>query len=149
MKPLGRRIVACDPVTSQKGTYMKFRWTIIYVPDVTATIEFYERAFGLSRRFIAEDRSYGEVETGETRLGFAAMHMSEAALPGGVLPLDPGGQPQATEIGFATDDVAAGFRRAVEAGAAPISKPEEKSWGQIVAYVRDPNGVLVEIGTDI
>lgn len=128
---------------------MKFRWTIFYVVDVTATIEFYERAFGLSRRFVAEDSSYGEVETGETRLGFAAMHMSEGALPGGVLPLEPKGKPQAAEIGFATDDVAAGYRRAVEAGATAISAPEEKPWGQTVAYVRDPNGVLVEIGSDI
>ena len=34
---------------------MKIRWTIIYVADVTVTIEFYEKAFGLKRRFISEE----------------------------------------------------------------------------------------------
>lgn len=128
---------------------MKFRWTIIYVADVTATIEFYEKAFGLKRRFISEEGGYGELETGETRLAFAATQMSEGALSGGVLPLDPEGQPQAAELGFATEDVAEWFRHAVDAGAIPVSEPEEKPWGQTVAYVRDLNGVLVEIGTDI
>lgn len=127
---------------------MKFRWTIFYVADVAATIEFYEKAFALSRRFVAEDSSFGEVETGQTRLGFAAMHMSEGALPGGVMALDSAGKPQAAEIGFATEDVAAGFKHAADAGATPISEPEEKPWGQTVAYMRDLNGVLVEIGTD-
>lgn len=128
---------------------MKLRWTIVYVPDVEATISFYEAAFGLKRRFVAEDGSYGELETGETRIGFAAMHMSEAAIDGGVVPLEANDKPQATELGFATDDVAAAFRKAVEAGATPVSEPEEKPWGQTVAYVRDLNGVLVEFGTDM
>ncbi|MFO0110274.1 MAG: VOC family protein, partial [Alphaproteobacteria bacterium] len=29
--------------------------------------------------------------------------------------------------------------------AAPLKKPEQKPWGQTVAYVRDLNGFLVEI----
>ena len=31
---------------------MRFGYTILYVEDVTVAIEFDERAFGLSRRFI-------------------------------------------------------------------------------------------------
>lgn len=128
---------------------MKFRWTIIYVPNVAETIEFYEQAFGLTRRFISEEGGYGEVETGETRIGFAAQRMSEGAFPGGVVPLDRGGQPQATELGFATEDVDGGFNQAVNAGATVVSEPTLKPWGQTVAYVRDLNGVLVEIGSDV
>lgn len=128
---------------------MKFRWVIVYVPDLEATMSFYERAFGLERRFIAEDGGYGEMATGETRIGFAVQAMSEGAIAGGVVPLDPSSKPQATEFGFATDDVDAAFRRAVGAGATPVSEPEQKPWGQTVAYVRDLNGVLVEFGTDI
>ncbi len=128
---------------------MKFRWAIVYVSDVEATMSFYEKALGLERRFVAEDGGYGEMATGETRIGFATQAMSEGAINGGVVQLDPGSKPQATEFGFATDDVAAAFRRAVDAGAVPVSEPEKKPWGQVVAYVRDLNGMLIEFGTDI
>ena len=35
--------------------------------------------------------------------------------------------------------------RAVEAGARELSGPKQKPWGQTVSYVRDPNGVLIEL----
>jgi lactoylglutathione lyase len=44
-----------------------------------------------------------------------------------------------------TEDVAGAFAVAVKAGADPVAKPKQKPWGQLVAYVRDPNGFLVEI----
>lgn len=128
---------------------MKFRWVIVYVPDLEATMSFYERAFGLERRFVSEDGGYGELATGDTRIGFATQTMSEGAIEGGVVGLDPQSKPQATEFGFATDDVESAFKRAVDAGAIPVSEPEQKPWGQTVAYVRDLNGMLVEFGTDI
>ena len=128
---------------------MKLRWAIVYVPDVEATISFYEKAFGLKRRLIGDEADYGEIDTGETRIGFAAMHMSEGAIDGGVVPLEANGKPQAFEFGFATDDVAADFKKAVEAGATLISEPEVKPWGQTVGYVRDLNGMLVEIASDM
>ncbi|HEV7516808.1 MAG TPA: lyase, partial [Thermoanaerobaculia bacterium] len=39
------------------------------------------------------------------------------------------------------------YARAVEAGAAPVSQPATKPWGQDVAYVRDLDGVLIEIAS--
>jgi catechol 2,3-dioxygenase-like lactoylglutathione lyase family enzyme len=56
---------------------MRLGYTIIYVPDVTATVEFYEAAFGLARRFIHESGLYAELETGETTLSFAGEAMAE------------------------------------------------------------------------
>ena len=50
----------------------KLGWVIVYVPDVEAAIGFYEKAFGLERRFVAPDASFGELDTGETRLAFAS-----------------------------------------------------------------------------
>jgi len=49
------------------------------------------------------------------------------------------------ELGLVTEDVEAAFGRAVEAGAIAVKKPERKPWGQLVGYVRDINGFLVEI----
>lgn len=48
---------------------MKFGYTILYVEQVEETVQFYEKAFGLKRRFIHES-GYAAVETGETTLAF-------------------------------------------------------------------------------
>ncbi|MDR6126390.1 catechol 2,3-dioxygenase-like lactoylglutathione lyase family enzyme [Sphingomonas sp. SORGH_AS438] len=50
---------------------MKLGYTSIYVADVLAMIDFYERAFGLKRRFVHESNLYAELNTGETVLAFA------------------------------------------------------------------------------
>ena len=39
---------------------MKLGYTIIYVPHVAESLKFFERAFGLSRRFLHESGDYGE-----------------------------------------------------------------------------------------
>jgi len=38
---------------------MKFGYTIIYVPDVSASLTFFENAFGVRRRFLHESGTYG------------------------------------------------------------------------------------------
>ena len=124
---------------------MKFRYAIIYVPDVEATIAFWEQAFGLTRRGDPGAGSeYGELETGETRLAFAVEAL--AASHGFTIhPNRPGENPAGFEVALVSDDVEASYARAVAAGASPTSQPEKKPWGQLVGYVRDPNGILVEI----
>ena len=121
---------------------MKFAYTIVYVDDVEATIAFYEQAFGQRRGMVAGNE-YGELTTGETKLAFAAKKMLHG--PGQFA--SPEGKVLAVEVAFTTADVAAAFDQAVAAGAKPVSKPEQKSWGQTVAYVRDNNGFLVELCT--
>lgn len=39
------------------------------------------------------------------------------------------------------------FQRAVENGAVAVSAPEQKEWGQKVGYVRDPDGIVVRMGS--
>ena len=123
---------------------MQLGYVILYVPDVEAAVAFYERAFALTRRFVAGG-DYGEVETGATALAFAGEHMAEGG--GGRIrpsrPDDP--DAAAVEVAFVTDDPAAAFARAVAAGARPVQPPAVKPWGQTVAYVRDLNGFLVEL----
>lgn len=122
---------------------MKFGYTILYVSDVEKTVAFYEAAFGLTRRFIHEG-GYAEMDTGETALAFVNLGVAKG---NGVSFLEPStdGPAHAVEVAFVTDDVAASFVRAVEAGAAVVAEPKEKPWGQTVSYVRDLNGFLVEI----
>ncbi len=123
---------------------MRLGYIIVYVPDVPAALDFYERAFGLERRFLHESNTYGEMETGGTALAFAAESL--VALSGiTARPNRRGDPPAAAEIGLVTDDVAAAYRKAVSAGAIAYQEPAEKPWGQTVGYVRDVNGFLVEI----
>ncbi len=128
---------------------MKFAYTILYVADVVRTIEFYERSFGFQRGFVHESGEYGELKTGDTTLSFASLNLANANIEGGVHVSDPRNPPAAFEVAFSADDVAAAYSRATEAGAIPVSPPKQKPWGQIVAYVRDLNGNLVELCTPI
>ena len=126
---------------------MKFAYTILYVHDVGRSLAFYESAFGLSRRFLHESGMYGELETGDTTLAFAAEVVAQSNFTDGFQPADPSLPPAASEVAFATPDVQGAFERALLAGAVAAATPKTKPWGQTVAYVRDPDGHLVELCT--
>lgn len=128
---------------------MKFAYTIIYVPDVAKAAAFYEQAFGLQQRFVHESGQYAEMETGATTLAFALDELAHSNLPGGFRENDPAQPPAGIEIAFTTADVTAAYQQAVAAGAIDLAEPKTKPWGQVVAYVRDLNGVLVEIGSSM
>lgn len=123
---------------------MQLGYVIIYVPQVANTMAFYEKAFGLKQWFLHESGDYGEMETGATRLAFA----SEALRDGkGINTLNnrPTDKPAGVEIALVASDVTAQYKKAVANGATAIKKSTSKPWGQIVAYVRDNNGFLVEL----
>lgn len=127
---------------------VRFGYTILYVPDVRSTIAFYEAAFGLTPRFLHESNLYAEMETGATTLAFAGEEMAE--MNGlAIRPLRAGDLAQAVEIALICDDPQSSWDRAVAAGASPLSPPTTKPWGQIVGYVRDLNGGMVELCSDM
>jgi lactoylglutathione lyase len=128
---------------------MKFGYTISYVPDVRASLAFFEAAFGLATRFLHESGTYGELDTGETTLAFADHALGEMNFKGGHVAADTSAQPLGMEIALVTDDVYAAHRRAVDAGAKALSAPVQKPWGQVVSYVRCPDGMLVELCTPV
>jgi lactoylglutathione lyase len=128
---------------------VKFGYTIVYVPDVAASLEFFSRAFGFECRFLHESGEYGELETGETVLGFARHGLAETHFPEGHVEAHSSPKPLGMEIAFVTPDVAAAHTRAIAAGASELSAPAGKPWGQIVSYVRCPDGTLVELCTPI
>jgi lactoylglutathione lyase len=53
------------------------------------------------------------------------------------------------EIALVTNDVPAAFKHACAHGATQVLESETKPWGQVVCYVRDLNGVLVEICSEV
>lgn len=125
---------------------MIFRFTIFYVEDVAATMQFYERAFGLTTAFLHESGDYGEMATGQTKLAFSsrALIRSLGKNPGLADPKSP-----SFEIAFETDDVEASLKGAINAGAVLVKEPSLQPWGQTISYVSDLNGYLVEICTPV
>jgi len=125
-------------------------YVILYVKDVSASLAFYEQAFGFSRRFFNDDhgRAYGGLDTGGARLAFYNLELvnSELKLPKVVM-ASPEKPPLGFEIALLTPDVPAAFSRAVKAGAVVVSAPARKPWGQTVACVRDKDGHLIELAT--
>ncbi len=126
---------------------MKLGYTILYVDDVPATLAAWEHAFGLARRFLHESEQYAELETGGTLLsfadrGFGRGHFSQPE----VRAMFDGG-PRLFEIGLVTDDVPGAFARAVGCGMQVVREPVTQPWGQVVGWVRDGNGILVEIAS--
>jgi lactoylglutathione lyase len=128
---------------------MLFGYTTIYVPDVNAAIEFYERAFGFSRKRITSAAKYGELETGVTTLSFATNEMAREHLDPTMVPITPEGAPAGVTVSFIANDVGTAYKNAVDNGAVPVAPPLKKPWGQTVAYVRDLNGLIVELCSKI
>ncbi len=127
---------------------MKFGYTIIYVTNVSASLAFFEKAFGLKTRFEHES-GYGELETGMTTLAFATHKLGASNLPAGYVPADASPLPLGVEIVLVTESVSQAHERAVAAGAVSLKEPAVKPWGQTVSYLRCPDGTLIELCSPI
>jgi lactoylglutathione lyase len=128
---------------------MLLGWVIVYVDDPPATREFYMRAFGLQGGFVAPSGTYAELDTGATRLAFAAYALGEQNFAGGVRRAPAEGEPPNVEIALVDEDVDGAYERALAAGCTSLSAPADKPQGQRVAWVRDPFGTLVELATPL
>ena len=121
----------------------KLGYLILYVPKVLDTVAFYERAFGLARRFVHESEQYAEMETGATALAFA--DEGEMLAQGTIEPNRAERKAAGAEVALVVTNVRAAFEAAIAAGAIAVVEPTAKPWGQTVSYVRDLNGFLVEL----
>lgn len=128
---------------------IKFAYTILYVQDVTKSVEFYEKAFGLTKKFVTPENDYGELLVGETTLAFAATTLAKTNLTDGFTESSLKDKPFGIEVGFTTDNVLETIAKAKNAGAIIIENPITKPWGQTVAYLRDIDGFLIEICTPV
>lgn len=126
---------------------IKFAYTILYVKDVENAISFYEKAFGFARKFVTPENDYGELLVGETTLSFASFTLANSNIKNGFAESSLKDKPFGIEIGFTTDNVEETVAAATFAGATLVEHPKTKPWGQVVAYVRDLDGFLIEICT--
>mgnify|MGYP002777209850 CR=1 FL=1 len=128
-------------------TGVQFGYTILYVSDVAASLDFFERAFAIPRRFLHESGAYGELETGATTLAFAAHDLGALNFGTEHVRADASALPLGVEIALVTADVVAAHARAQAAGACELAAPAQKPWGQTVSYLRCPDGTVVELCT--
>ncbi|MDA6069363.1 VOC family protein [Flavobacterium sp. AC] len=128
---------------------VKFGYTILYVQDVEASVGFYENTFDFSRKFVTPENDYGELNTGETTISFASKKLAAQNLKDGFIESNLEDKPFAIELGFITDNVGELVQKATSFGAILVKEPTQKPWGQIVAYVRDLDGFLIEICTEV
>ena len=128
---------------------ISFSHTIFYVKDIPRAISFYMDAFGFAPKFVHESNQYAELNTGSTVIAFASELLAKSNLPKGYVPNDVNQVPLACEIVFTVPDVNKYYEKAIKSGAINVAPPQQKPWGQVVAYVRDPNGVLIEIASQM
>jgi lactoylglutathione lyase len=121
---------------------MIFKYTIFYVENVALTLQFYENAFGLKTAFLHEAGDYGELETGQTKLAFSSRALMRSL---GKNPLSANPKSPSFEIAFETTDVEGSLAKAITAGAVLVMEPKLQPWGQVISYVSDFDGYLVEI----
>ena len=129
---------------------LHFRCTALFVPDVPETVEFYQKAFGLALRYMHPSSGYAELDTGETLLAFVGESFIETtSLLGGLSyrPSRADAAAPAEFVALVSTDLEADWRRALAAGATIVKAPEPKPWGQTTGYLRDVNGVIVELCT--
>ena len=131
------------------GPAVVLGYVVAWVDDVEAALQFHESAFGVVRRTLEQhgDVLWGELQTGTTVLAFASTNEAERLFPQGFHPVDASALPAAILVSFLVDDVDAAFRRAVTAGATPLDPPRIEPWGQTVARLRSPQGLLVSLAT--
>lgn len=127
---------------------IKYGYTILYVDDVEQTLAFYIDAFCFTQKLVTAEKDYAELETGTTTLAFASYTVAEYN-DVKIEKTDAEKHPPAFELTFVTDDIEQAFADAIRAGATLVSEPTQKPWGQMVGYVRDPNGFLIELCTKL
>lgn len=120
---------------------VRFDYTVLIVSDLDRALDFYIDILGIPLGHRAG--GYAQLRTGATRLSLYTREAMQETLGSPIRAPDraaPG-----FEIGFIVDDVDAVYADFVERGAESAVPPTDREWGQRTAYLRDPDGHLVEI----
>ena len=98
-----------------------------------AAIEFFVAAFGLERRHLNTEEN-GALRRGGDGRDDARLRVARARV---------NAPPAGVELTLETDELDAALERALAAGATVVSAPELRAWGQRLAFVRGPEGILI------
>ena len=119
-------------------------YIILIVDDLNRALDFYTQVLGLKPGHRSGD--YAQLNTGVTRIGFYTRPAMEKVVG---FRLEAASQAApGFELGFKVPDVDAAYAEVLAGGASPVTEPTTRSWGQRTAYVRDPDGYLIELAED-
>jgi len=119
-------------------------YIVLIVEDLDRSLAFYTEVLGIELKHRAE--AFAQLETGATRLALFTREAMSTTL--GMVLKTPTGDAPGFELGFKVDDVDEAFRELRESGAPEVIAPTDRLWGQRTAYVRDPDGHLIELAQD-
>jgi uncharacterized glyoxalase superfamily protein PhnB len=112
---------------------------ILSTGDLERLVAFYRAAFDAERTygFSGEDGTdvYVTLTIGEVSLGIGQQD-------------EPIRGDTRTALWFYVDDVDESYRRALDAGATSEREPTGMPWGERVAQVRDPDGLVINLGAE-
>ncbi len=120
-------------------------YVILIVEDMDRALRFYTDVLGL--RLGHRSGDYAQLDTGATRLGLYTRGAMAKTLGMSLKP--PAHDAPGFEIGFKVPDVGEAFAELVGRGASEVMPPTDRPWGQRTAYVRDPDGHLIELAQDL
>ena len=121
------------------------QYLILIVEDLDRALGFYVDVLGL--RLGHRSGDYVQLDTGTTRL---ALYTRSAMAKTLGMALDPpASDAPGFELGFKVSDVDAAFAELTARGAQPVMPPTDRFWGQRTAYLRDPDGHLIELAQDL
>lgn len=126
---------------------MEFRRVVIYSADVPATVYFYATVFGLVLLPISglPLNDYSILNTGATLLVIQSFAMTDWDSFIHLNHNCPHMLTSGIELSFIVADVELTYAAALAAGASSLVPPHRTRWGQIVAYLRDANGVIISL----
>jgi lactoylglutathione lyase len=120
-------------------------YLILIVDDLDRALGFYVDVLGL--RLGHRSGDYAQLDTGSTRL---ALYTRGAMAKTLGMALDPpASNAPGFEVGFKVIDVDAAFNELIARGAQPVVPPTDRFWRQRTAYLRDPDGHLIELAQDL
>ena len=114
-----------------------------HVPNVWQTCEWYRQVFGVEA-ILSADASAARLQVPGQRLLLAAHDMQEEVC-GPRRHHTFLHDPPALHFTITTPDVQATFDQALAHGAVPIGEPFADAQGQLIASLRDLNGLLVRL----
>jgi lactoylglutathione lyase len=120
-------------------------YVVLVVADVDRAVEFYVDGLGLELGH--RSGPYAQLATGATRVAlYERAAMAETL---GRQLVAPSEDAPGFELGFKVADCDAAYGELVGRGATPAVEPTDRPWGQRTAYIRDPDGHLIELAQDL
>ncbi len=116
--------------------------TCLLVTDLEKSLNFYEKKLGLQKKF--ENDGFVDFELGETGLALFQQNKATAMFP--IEHMKPTGG--SFLIGFQVSDLYAYCKSLGEIGVKVFEGPKTTTWGQKVAYIKDPDENIIEISEE-